>query len=125
MKRYVVATAVLAMMITLGSVGTAQAAGKTHIKLGGVWTISSPTNAFNCDVHTFGAGHTFTVDRFGDAGTYTGGKKKLVETYTAGGDAGSTFKGTWSKTHHDYQGTWVSSIGTPYAAILTPGTSCP
>ena len=119
MKRFVVATAVLAMVITLGSSGVAQAGGRHHIRPGGVWTIT----VVQCEVLTFGSGHTFTGETsFGDAGTYTGGRNKLKETFTTGPNVGGVFKGRWSKTNQDYEGTYTYQ-GDTGPATLTPGSN--
>lgn len=124
MKRYVAATAMLAMVMTLGSSGMAQAAGRRHIRPGGVWTLT--VGGGGCEVQTFGSGHTWVSDRFGDAGTYTGGLGKITETFSmTSGDAGAVFKGPWEKSDLDYKGTITFSDASTASATLTKGATCP
>lgn len=94
------------MVTTLGFVGTVSAATPAvqHIKPGGVWT--NETNGAGCAIDTFGPGHTWTADLYGDSGTYTGGRNNVTLTYTAGNDAPATFSGTFSKSKKEYSGSY-------------------
>ncbi len=81
--------------------GTALAASpKLHITLGSQWTEYVVVG--HCQVLTFGDKETgvnrFASDMLGNAGTYSGGGKRVSATVTTGGDVGVTFKGKWVKS---------------------------
>jgi hypothetical protein len=87
-----------------------------------VWTIA--VEGGSCEVQTFASGHTWTSDRFGDAGTYTGGFHGLTEHFTTGNDVGAVFKATWSKARHDYKGTYMDASARTFPATLIKGATC-
>jgi hypothetical protein len=110
LRRLALATlaAGLAMTGTLAHSGAAGAATPTSVKPkpGGVWTFQVVNGS--CEVQTFAAGGVWTADNFGDSGTYVDGvsrgHKTVALTWTAGGDAGLMWTGTWYKAHHHYSG---------------------
>lgn len=114
----------LAMIGTLALSGAAGAATPAvKPKPGGVWTLEVVGAA--CEVQTFAAGGVWTADKFGDSGTYVdgvnaAGHKTVKETWTAGNDAGLTFKGT--KAAGAYSGP-LGGTGAGQTATLTLGVT--
>ncbi|HXW35924.1 MAG TPA: hypothetical protein VEJ87_15220 [Acidimicrobiales bacterium] len=100
MRKWMLLTGSAVLMVTLASSGTAGAAPATavpkHVKPGSVWTLE--VSGGYCEVQTFLVDHLFTANVNDDAGTYTGGGKKITETWTSGGFAGTTDSGTYLKS---------------------------
>jgi hypothetical protein len=105
-RRVAVLAAGLAMTTSVGLVGAGAASASTQVQRltpGSEWTLED--TGFVCEVDTFSAGHTFTSDRYGDSGTWSGGRKTIKMTWTSGSDTGLTFSGTFTKTpFKDYFG---------------------
>ena len=99
--------AALAMVAGLAATAVARPPGPlaaAHVKSGGRWTAEADDNG--CQIQTFGPGHTFTGDDFGDAGTYTGGGRKITTTDTTGNDTSLVFSGSYAKAKKQYTGTF-------------------
>jgi hypothetical protein len=90
------------------------------VRPGSVWTFRLNSGA--CEVDSFHA-HTFTADRLGDSGTYKTDKVALTMTWTSGGNGGTAFKGTFSRSAGRYSGRWLV-YRDRIPATLTPGASC-
>ncbi len=98
MRRIGVAAGGLAIAAALGLVGagSASAAPALKIKNGAEWTIE--VNNAECEVQTFSSNGTWTSDRNGDAGTWSGGGETIHIKWITGLEDGLTFKGTYTKT---------------------------
>jgi hypothetical protein len=98
------------------------APSKLHITLGSQWTQYVVVG--HCQVLTFGDKEVgvnhFSSDMFGDAGTYSGGGKRVNASVTTGGDAGITFKGKWVKSVGWYELTFGGE-GTGNVGLLVEG----
>lgn len=113
MRRCAMAVAGLGILVASGGFGNAAGASTgqivNHVKAGQQWTIEehqlSGTGWAYCEILTFGAGNTYTTDKFGDSGTYTGGGATITITGTLGTQS-STFTGTLSAGRKHYSGTW-------------------
>ncbi len=122
MRRLAVLAAGLAMVATLGVTGVSGAAASVpalHVKPGGVWTELNKQGG--CEVQTFATGGTWTADIGGDAGTYTGGGKTLLETWTAGQDATLTFTAKYSRSKKKYVGTFGGGFDQGDTGYLVKG----
>ena len=107
-QRAVVTVAGLAMAASVGlaGVGAASAASPAvlHIQAGSQWHDADASTSCG-EVITFAANGTFTADQLGDSGTWSGGGTTLTMRWTAGGSAGASFNGTFTKTPvHEYLG---------------------
>jgi hypothetical protein len=99
LRRVAVLAAGLAMTTSLGLavVDSASAASPAlHIKPGSLWMIKSERGG--CENETFEADHTFSADRYGDSGTWSGSGATVSMRWTAGTDTGVTFGGTFTTT---------------------------
>jgi hypothetical protein len=77
-----------------------------------------------CEVDTFHAGGTFTTgSRYSDRGTYQATATSLTMVWTAGGDAGTRFRGDYLPSAHAFKGTWRFGYGR-LPATVTEGVSC-
>ncbi len=95
------------MTASIGSAGagaTSAASPALHVKPGSQWT--EEVNTGGCAILTFQSNFTVT-DNDGNSGTWRGGGSTLKITWTAGGIAGTSFKGTFTKTPvKEYVGTY-------------------
>jgi len=95
--------------------------GREHLVPGSDWTIEiDHARADACEIETIGAGHDFTTDRFGDSGTYKGGRLTVTEKWTAGASKGLVFKGTWSRPAKRFRGPFSGYL-TGYTGQLVEG----
>ena len=69
---------------------------------------------------SFAAGHTWTGDQGGDAGTYTTHGKKMTLTWTSGGDSPATFAGKYHNAAKDYTGSF-GGLGAGFTGQLVKG----
>jgi hypothetical protein len=125
MRRTILATASLALVMSLGSAGAAAASstadhGADHVKAGSTWTVEA--SGLLCETQTFSRHHLWTGDS-GGSGSYTGGRSNITETWTSGTYDGSHFMGTYQKKSHQYEGTYDPAHGADYSAVLTRGDS--
>jgi hypothetical protein len=113
MRRVMLATAGLALMIGIGLTGVPGASGSTpalhvtatpalHVKPGSKWTLERVGGS--CAVWTIGAGDTWTSDMGGNKGTFTGGGHKITATWTAGSNYPASFSGTYHRAAKEYVG---------------------
>lgn len=121
MRRFAPFLVALLVLTTFGSLETSgmalAAPPKLHITLGSQWTEYLVVG--HCQVLTFGdkgtGVHHFASDMFGDAGTFSGGGKRVDAAVTTGGDIGITFKGRWVKAVGWYEltlgGEGVGNVG--------------
>ena len=86
-----------------------------HVTTGSKWTLEVGSD---CLVQTFGAGHTWTADKYGDGGKYSGGAATIKEVWTTGEDAPSIFKGTYSSAAKGYTGKFRSVGGSAKAKLV-------
>jgi hypothetical protein len=98
----------LAMTASIGltSVGATSAASPTlKIKAGSQWT--AEVRGAGCEIETFAANGTFSGDMQGDAGTWSGGGKRIILTWTGGRADGLTFNGKFTTTpSNEYKGSY-------------------
>jgi hypothetical protein len=128
LRRAAVLAAGLAMTACAGLAGAAPASAVSpalKIKPGSQWHDASASTS--CDeVITFAANNTFTADKAGDAGTWSGGGTTLTMRWTAGGSTGVVFKGTFTTTPDvEYLGKF--SLGGTHESgelVKGPGTGC-
>jgi hypothetical protein len=92
--------AVAAVLVFAGVAGASPLTTGQHVKPGGVWTEENKEGG--CEVQTFGPGSSFSADIGGDSGTYTGGGRKITETWTQGQDSGLTLSGKYSISRGKY-----------------------
>jgi hypothetical protein len=91
-----------------------------NIKPGGVWTLEM--NSGGCETQTFAKHHKWVSDRYSDAGTYKGGRKRLSERWTKGEGDGWSLVGTYQKVSMDYSIT-LANAGSNFATgQLVKGT---
>ena len=92
-----VAGITIATIFGLGGIGTAAAVSPAlKIEPGAKWTLE--VGGGGCVVDTFHSNGTFTGDKYGDSGTWTGGGRTIDVKVTAGGDDDLVFKGTFTRT---------------------------
>jgi hypothetical protein len=95
-RRATVLGAGRAMTASAGFVGAGSASAAVparevqHIKPGSKWTFAHAASieGVYCEVDTFAANHTFTDDRSGESGAWSGNGKRIVMTWTSGGPIG-------------------------------------
>jgi hypothetical protein len=108
-------------------IGVVYAPTSPGTTVGSEWT---QTNLLNdgCEVQTFEAGHKWTANGLGDAGTYTGGGKTVKEVWTTGVDDGQVISVRWNTGLDEYTGTGTGGYtGGTWKTTLKPGaeSGCP
>jgi hypothetical protein len=105
----------------LAGSGTASAsAPPLKVKPHSQWTLEDHgvEHTGSCEVDTMRSNGTFTSDRFGDSGSWSGGGATITITWTAGQDHGVVFAGTFTSTPvKEYRG----SFNTGDLGVLVKG----
>ena len=125
LSRAVVLVAGLAMTTTVGFAGAGAASAASpvlHVQDGSKWTIIVFGTPARCEVETFASNFTFTSNRAGDAGRWSGGGSTIAMKWKQGRDTGLTFSGVWAREFKEYAGHFG---GTGRGKeVMTKGASC-
>ena len=125
MRRLAAIVAGLALVTSLALAGAGAASATfpaIHVTNGSKWKAIANDGCF--EILTFASTGTFTGSRGHDKGTWSGGGKQLIVTWTVGKGAGLEFSLTYTKTPiHEYTGTYTYE-GSSGPAALIEGASC-
>jgi hypothetical protein len=99
----------MAASMGLGGIAVASAATPAlHVKPGETWTVELPPGDGCLEHIAFHHHGKFISDKYGDAGTWSGGGSTISMDWTAGFYQNESFDGTWTKTPtKGYSGTFV------------------
>jgi hypothetical protein len=107
---------------TMATTAAASTTTQTIARPGSFWTVQA--GKLGCENVKFLGGHEFVADLAGDEGTWVEPTHGTINMkWTAGGEANTVFKGTFSSGANHYNGHIVFDGGAPAGpAKLIPGT---
>jgi hypothetical protein len=112
--------ATFAVSVALIPTATAAADTQRSIPPGSQWTFR--LSGGGCEIDTFHANGTFTTAG-SDRGVFAVRGSRLHMRWTQGGNATTSFAGTFTPSIRGYSGEWTAG-GESIAAALTPGRTC-
>jgi|HubBroStandDraft_4_1064222.scaffolds.fasta_scaffold627978_2 hypothetical protein len=117
------AASLLAVPVIAASTATTAAASTTIARAGQAWTVTG--RAIGCENVKLEAAHKFIADLSGDKGTWTEPSASTITLdWTAGEDATTVFKGTFSAGHYSGHITWPNASQDSARLIPGPHSAC-
>jgi hypothetical protein len=111
LRRTAVLAAGLALTASVGLAGTGAASGASSAAIANHSKWTTEINGVGCEIEQFVTSNsTFTGDFYGDAGTWSGGTTSVKMKWTAGGESGLTFKGTYNSSLKAFVGHFGAAV---------------